>query len=68
MFFVYIIYNECFRFPPSLEFGNYINRYKVSKFLRNDQIFIEKKEEINKKNRNLEKKAMKTLYILCFGL
>lgn len=68
MFFVYIIYNECFRFPPSFEFGNYINRYKISNFLRNDQIFIEKKEEINKKNRNPGKKAMKSLNILCFEL
>lgn len=37
---------------PLFEFGNYINRYKVSNFLRNDQIFLQKKEEINKLSLN----------------
>lgn len=66
MFFVYIIrISVSF---PLLSWVYYINRYKISNFLRNDQIFCRKKEEINKKNRNPGKKAMKSLNILCFEL
>ena len=48
-FFVYIIrISVSF---PLLSWVYYINRYKISNFLRNDQIFCRKKEEINKKSR-----------------